>query len=1074
MLNVIYLCLDILALHIRGQNAGLIVRRNSEQYSFVSFEVSPTTEAVIGTRGRLRRCFPGPALVIGQDRMAEDSLLESLADLLAKLDADTPEEVLPTVTKARSQVIETRDTAHPRFVTEMLTGILRAVGQPLEFPRIYKHTRDDVLWKAGLKPWRRSHLWLFLRVALQTNVMRNDDEEPHMRYKSFMLFFMTHILEGALEASLPSDTLFFMTAKISRRALKLGAVDEMPWLHYVETTMDAAQQELIRRWNSLEKHPDPLRVQQNWLPSQLPFLHDTELTISRLRPYLAKVSGRSASLSTCHPFTLDSVRRISQCSSSLPDLSLLAERDESQIRLYLADLELWVHHCLSDWLCANMERRDACTALTKVIDSYKSAASSTYKDMPEDVSVMLLTSMDLWVALDKCALHHYPLLHDYDPEFPPSLLEPLLLPKRPQMERLLLVEQYLASRREAARSGFQSIFRSADAAKSFAVRYFERSPHHQELRQKIEAEAEKERSQRIFELRKKREKYDELIKQSDEMDCKYVSRWRKPRQVSEHSGSCQKCQLKSKARGLTIDVHEWPLPQRDLEAKAVVFELDVPTVVSKWRDTTYSILVDMLSVELGAQTPYLGKGKQQSLYALHNYIGLQKFVKSKAGRLQLMSKTKSFVVSHYRNKKISQANKSNVCVNNGLSYALHDSKEMRRTEELLGRCDVREKCTIKLPAGPYRGLQYAVNNTTHTSNEVIASQAECPGALTLHEFYAFGTLRSGHRLQWRSIARELAARVLNFSCHETHTLLTQAAWQAGPFSKGNVLRESHVDLEEKELGTSLLSALEDAIGTIEGNWQGALAARTFVALATRLLSLSPYNVVCEGCFRFLLRARAILLRWTRELGQKLQEGQKEEERKILNVRTLEMALTCHGTFDVDPHHLPYLLKSDEDIADVTECSIIVHDRCPVVIEDLPASIKLLLRRHWRLSYVLESILREGILEAPNGLDITVGRLWAGYVPRSPWTALKTPSERWLVTEISNEGGPSMRVHYNLLDGSLLINGSPLTRLPRPYESHPTFRRLFGEVLHSTQITIRRRANQLFCDTESSRRCPVNY
>ena len=58
--------------------------------------------------------------------------------------------------------------------------------------------------------------------------------------------------------------------------------------------------------------------------------------------------------------------------------------------------------------------------------------------------------------------------------------------------------------------------------------------------------------------------------------------------ISEHSGSYEKCQ-KSQAKGLTIDVHKWPLPKRDFWAKAVVFELNVPTVVSKWRDTTYLV-----------------------------------------------------------------------------------------------------------------------------------------------------------------------------------------------------------------------------------------------------------------------------------------------------------------------------------------------------------------------------------------------------------------------------------------------------------------------------------------------------
>lgn len=334
-------------------------------------------------------------MAIGQDRIADTSFLKPVVELLVQLDAETPEEVLPTAKKAHSTVIETRDTVHPRFVTEMVNGMLRAMGQPHHVPRIYKNTRDDVLWKDALNPWRRCPLWLFLRVALQTSLMRNEVEEPHVRYKSFMLFFMAHVLEHALEASLPSDRLFIMTAKISRRALKLGALDGTVWLQHVETTVGAVQQELSSRWASVEKHPDPFATQRNWAPSQLSFISDTELTLSRLRPYMAKVLARLTSPSTYHRFTPDCGQRISQCSSSLPDLSLLTEGNGGQVRLHLADMELWVEHSLNDWLRANMELQDAYTVLAELIDTYTSAASLAYKDMPEDISLMLLTSMDL-------------------------------------------------------------------------------------------------------------------------------------------------------------------------------------------------------------------------------------------------------------------------------------------------------------------------------------------------------------------------------------------------------------------------------------------------------------------------------------------------------------------------------------------------------------------------------------------------------------------------------------------------------------------------------------------------------
>ena len=228
-------------------------------------------------------------MTIGQERIRDASFVKMLTDLLVKLDAETPEEVLPILTKAHSTVFETRDTVHPRFVTEMLTGILRAMGQPYDVHRICKHTRDDVLWKDPLKPWRRCPLWLVLPVALQTSLMRDEVEEPHTRYKSFMLFFMAYVLKRALEASLPSDTLFMMTAKISRRALKLGAIDRTTWLQNVATTTMAAQQELSCRWASVETNPDRFATQQNWAPSQLSFLLDTELNLSRLQPYLEKV-----------------------------------------------------------------------------------------------------------------------------------------------------------------------------------------------------------------------------------------------------------------------------------------------------------------------------------------------------------------------------------------------------------------------------------------------------------------------------------------------------------------------------------------------------------------------------------------------------------------------------------------------------------------------------------------------------------------------------------------------------------------------------------------------------------------
>lgn len=72
-------------------------------------------------------------------------------------------------------------------------------------------------------------------------------------------------------------------------------------------------------------------------------------------------------------------------------------------------------------------------------------------------------------------------------------------------------------------------------------------------------------------------------------------------------------------------------------------------------------------------------------------------------------------------------------------------------------------------------------------------------------------------------------------------------------------RYSHIDLEEDEFGLSLLSALQDALDTVEGNWQGAVALRIFIILATRILSLSPHSTTHAACYRYLTRARKVAL-----------------------------------------------------------------------------------------------------------------------------------------------------------------------------------------------------------------------
>ena len=149
-------------------------------------------------------------------------------------------------------------------------------------------------------------------------------------------------------------------------------------------------------------------------------------------------------------------------------------------------------------------------------------------------------------------------------------------------------------------------------------------------------------------------------------------------------------------------------------------------------------------------------------------------------------------------------------------------------------------CAPPIPvSSPYENIHSFVSETRHTPNEVIAAQDDCPTELSPHEYMAFGGLRSGPRLQWLNIARELSSPSLSFRREEVHTLITQAAWQLGPLSDG--VREWHIDLEIPSFGRTLLHELECLLGRIEANWLEEVTIRTIGMLNHSLLYITPFN-----------------------------------------------------------------------------------------------------------------------------------------------------------------------------------------------------------------------------------------
>ena len=839
-------------MHIQAQNAAVVVRMLVDKVQFEMFEVLPKSNNVTSATGKLLCSYPGPAVQVSPELFSNECFLQELASFLVQMDVDVLDSAA-TVVKAGSTVREVRESAHPKYISELLVGILRGFGEPAFVDRITKRIADEVLWKDAYKPWRRSPLWLIIRVALQTSLDSN-------MYKSFMLFFHAHIINLCVPTRFPSETLHIMRVKLARRLSKLGPAISGHVYQAVYTAAKSTETLLQKRWSSFQTIES---ISTAWDPEELDTVNDVAITLKHSRPYLINALRSTFRRYSSRPFVPSHQQRLANVFSfsqfsdgrlkaaiaedkrtALADFELSVERYldrwvDNQHEDEAADFELSLERYLDHWV-DNQHDDKAADVIASCIEQYFDAAKDIYRADPEDNSVMILTVMDLWMALDKLTTKLYPLMRSYSPEIPRDFLHPLLLHRSGSLQRAALIEEYISKRHQTASN--VSILSDDNAhVSSFAVQYFLTSPRLQRLKAEITQHATEERNRKHVELEALNDRWQSLKQSAAEMTHTYVEN--KLGNINHRPKRCQKCQTDKAANRMKIDVHEWPLPQAAAQEQLVIFELSPPRAFSAWREITYKILFDirMTNASDSAEQPRL---------LLDTFSGLRHWaVRHPYHRITLGSTTKSFRdQTHYKQVQI-PADESEVLLNNGLSFKSYDRKTKSWADWSSLGSTITHFCTPPIPvSSQYAKLHSYVSGTHHTSNEVIAAQADCPAELSPHEYMAFSSLRSGPRLQWLNIARELSSPSLSFRREEVHTLITQAAWQLGPLVNGE--REWHIDLGIPSFGGTLLRELENLLERIEANWLEEVTIRTIGTSNSKLRYPLPFcSTICSSDYQ---------------------------------------------------------------------------------------------------------------------------------------------------------------------------------------------------------------------------------
>lgn len=986
---------------------------------FEIFELSPTNASVLGTRGRLVREFPATAIAVPMKIFGEKKFQNVLARTLVKMSYQTVEGTKPKVDKAHQSHDEDRDTNHPRIVTELLAGFLRAAGQPVDVEGIRKNTREEVMWDRSKLPWRRSPLWLLIRVSLQLTMQRAVGSDA---YKPFMAFLMAQVLDRTKGMNAPGESTHTMVMKVVGRLQKLKEPRSGDWLMTIGRIVSTSSESISQRWTEIQQKHEPLDLAEL---ATLDMQSDRNMSLAALDEFVLSISQRGRNPPTSfQPTTSISLLN----ADKLPKLQSFAFADDIQADLpfHLYMVELWVASHLTTWTDTHIKDQTSCQELCLLMQSYHEKAQASYKAKPESISRMLLVVLELWVAIDKIAVHATPLLRSYNPEIPLQIYEALLLGLSADMTRLSRAEEYVKERSEfAKKAGRPSIFCSYGEQGSFAVHYVKRSSFHQDLLQRITEDATKFRDAKKAEFEKLKVDYTRLMRLFDQSSCDDDEQVENGTAIHSHRYyMCKHCIYSRQAQSLEIDIHEWPLSSDTLEAQNTVFELAIPDIFGAWRDVTHFLIRDVLECQWSFRQ-HLDAG-----YSLEKYSELKHYYQGPNRRVNLRSEAKPHGVTHRKVKSIGHITVDDVCLNNGLRLQYHDDREGTFISGLVPTTKISDQCTFPLPEQSKNLKMFLQRNHANsaTPNQAIASQSSCPEHMKLGKYKALVTLLSGYKIQWMNVLTQLAMPVIDFNKEETAIFLLQLSLQVGPGDKG----QAHIRLTDGRFGREIARLLLEHVKRIKENWKSHTSLWCFTFLATRCLSMVPSEL--EPLFLNLIsECRDVSNRWLLIVQERLKDTTDSNQRKELQRTILEIALVCLDSFNVEGHCLDKLLADPRISSVLVEVSTIVFNKTNLLTGE--RSMLNLMYERWM--YTLHRARSTLVDQIPNGfLDLAIKRCWSSFKSRG-WRLVPSTCQ-WLEAMSS-----PLPVHLNILTGQLLVDGKPLSNLPSDYEQHRDYRRIFG-------------------------------
>ncbi|KAI3335396.1 hypothetical protein F4824DRAFT_464667 [Ustulina deusta] len=440
--------------------------------------------------------------------------------------------------------------------------------------------------------------------------------------------------------------------------------------------------------------------------------------------------------------------------------------------------------------------------------------------------------------------------------------------------------------------------------------------------------------------------------------------------------------------------------------------------------------------------PYRPKGAKPEIY-LRECEPLRGYMTAKSKRLSMASRIKCFEQTHY-NFSQGKAPLTRVLLPFATDFRLYDSISNVWVADLAKPLTLEHLCGIQIP----RSLRDMFPKRAHpptivdgpSSYEIQANQTLAPKDTPVQAFSACQKILAGKRRRWPNLLVELSSSNLNLSDEDVMRVICQLASQAGPGIPDEPLRAVHEVFKYPVFTRRLERILQRLLESIQTNWREHNIMQLVITLALRLHCLAGQSLGNET----LMTARKCLVEWISELRRKIQATKDRSEAQRYATYGLYAALLCRRTFAAflgSRNHL-----SRDDLSTWMQASIAIQENMLHDLSRLPDAIRDLLFRDAKMVYHLQNNIRDAMETYRSIVGIEILKYWSGHFMHTeqtfaPWGFLPEPHGRWIVA--TTPGRFMERLHFNYIEGHLLVNGRPRSKLPLSIANDDAVMSIFG-------------------------------